>query len=172
MNYKLATIIAVLIVGGASYVGWTVRQVEKPVEVINEQTGTVSEEQAKLENEIKNLQDRITTLEANKPKIVVIDKEQECAKQADKYFSEWQLDSDLTRSTYKSHWNTNLKACIMDITIRRTTNTGEVEPMAIVNLDITNNKVRNNCVMEAKKGEALSCENSIFLTFREDLMSQ
>lgn len=163
----------VLIIGYFFYIGWVIHQDDKPINTISGQTVAVSEDQVKLQNEVQTLQARVATLEASKPKTVVIDREQECAKQADKYFSQIDLDSDLKRSTYRSHWNIGRQACMLELTVMQTdSRTGETKMVAIADIDITNNKTINNCVVEAPKGDGLSCENSIFLTFQEMLMTQ
>lgn len=163
----------VLIIGYLAYIGWIIHQDNKPINTISEQAVTVSDDQVKLQNEVKTLQARVATLEANKPKTIVINKEQECAKQADKYFSQIDLDNDLKRSTYRSHWNIGRKVCIIEIIAMQTdSRTGETKMVAIADIDITNNKPINNCVVEAPKGDGLSCENSIFLTFQEILMTE
>lgn len=173
-----AVLVILLVIFGIAVAGLSIEKKNISTE-LNQREETIAQlrnDNAELSNRLyKTMATKIETatkiIQAQK-ETAKIDNEATCKTLADKYFAQMPLDSDLTRSTYRSHWNLSLKACILEVTVNRTDNTGKVIPMAIAHIDITNGQVRNNCVMEASKGDGLSCESSIFTTFREGLMSQ
>lgn len=105
--------------------------------------------------------------------ILKVDSEDQCRATADKYFATVQTTNNgFTRSTYRSHWNTNLKGCLIEITIRETNKDGSVSMRGVYTYDITHEKQISICATDHPTTNATSCEDSIFVGFQEMYMSQ
>lgn len=102
-----------------------------------------------------------------------MDSEDQCKAKADKYFTDVEsLNGTNNRNTYRSHWNTNLKACLIEITIRETKADGSVGTKGILSYDLTNNKKIMVCSNDGPTENAKSCSDSIFTGFEDMFMSQ
>lgn len=102
-------------------------------------------------------------------KVNNVNYEEECSKQAERYSQTFSKDSSIY-TTYTSHWNRALNACIMDLVIKDVKSS---TVLAIANMNLTNHKVINNCITEkARSVEELGCDSNVFIIKRESLMTQ
>lgn len=127
----------------------------------------------------KRLYETMTTKISTSNKVVQtqkqtlsMDSEDQCKTNADKYFTGFESLSSFKRSTYRSHWNTNLKACLIEITMRKTNSDGSISTGGIISYDLTNDKKIMVCSNEGLTENVTSCSDSIFITFEDLFMSQ
>jgi hypothetical protein len=179
MKYKVnVTLALLLLISCVAVAGLTIDNKN-----ISKQLTQKDETVAQLQNENnvlnQRLYDTMTTKISTATKVIQVqketlkvDSEDQCKATADKYFAEVESLNGATRSTYRSHWNTKLKACLIEMTIRKTNTDGSVITRGIISYDLTNDKKIMVCSNEEPTENAKSCTDSFFVTFEEMYMSQ
>lgn len=128
----------------------------------------------------KRLYDTMTTKISTATKVIQtqketlkMDSEDQCKAKADKYYTDVEsLNGANAHNTYRSHWNTNLKACLIEMTIRKASPDGSISTRGIISYDLTNDKKIMMCSNEGATNDADSCTDSIFVGFEDMFMSQ
>jgi hypothetical protein len=174
-----AVLVVLLVISGVAITGLSIDK-QNATKEMSERDETI----AQLRNDNVELGNRLYKAMATKidtaTKVIQtqkatlkIDSEDQCKATADQYFSTVQTTNNgYTRSTYRSHWNTNLKGCLIEMTIRKANSDGSISTLGIYTYDITHEKQISVCASDHMTANATSCDDSIFTTFQEMDMSQ
>lgn len=113
-------------------------------------------------------------------KTVSLSKEEQCSIDATKFYKDNIDTENISIHSFNSHWNTNLKACLIEVkkSISDNSNNNHFK-ISLAVFDITHDRYITKCEQDVyddkeheaqnKKGE---CFDSIFLNFEQMYMSQ
>lgn len=189
MKYKFGALVLVLFVIFYIPIIWLVNQNNKLTNQIQEKDIALSktnEEKIKVSNQLYDLSNKTSSVtdkkEVIKPvqKIATVSNEDQCKINATKFYKD-NIDIETTSvHSFKSHWNTNLKACLIEVTksVSDISNSNHFK-ISLAVFDITHDKYITKCEQDVyddkeheaqnKKGE---CFDSIFLNFEQMYMNQ